>query len=381
MTDVAIVGIGIKPFRRYPDTRGVDHGVEAVRAALADAGAKWADMQFAFGGTRSGGNNTDPILPLVGQTGLQLTNVANGCATGGAAMASAYNAIVSGQFDVGIALGFEKYPRGALMAMPETWALPSWFGTTGLMPTTQYFAMKAQRYMHDHGIAPEVLGLVAEKAFHNGSLNPIAWRREALSAEQVMASPMVSNPLTKYMFCNPSDGGAAVILCRGDIARRFTSKPVYLRASTVRSRLFGSFDVFGPSAMIPIPKAPSTLAAEAAFEASGIGPKDIHLAQLQDTEAGAEVIHMAEVGLCVDGEQPDLIRSGATRIGGRIPINTDGGCMANGEPVAASGLRQVYESVLQLRGAAGARQVEGAKVAMTQVYGAPGIAGCAILTA
>jgi len=380
MTEVAIVGIGIQPFGRYPDKMGVDHGVTAIRAALKDAGAEWSDIQFAFGGTRSGGNNTDPILPRMGLSGIQLTNVANGCATGGASMASAYNAIVSGQYEVGLALGFEKYPRGALAALPENWALPSWVGTAGMMPTTQYFAMKAKRYMHEHGISPRTLALVGEKAFGNGSLNPIAWRRQALSADEVANSPMVSDPLTKYMFCNPSDGGAAMILCRADLAHRFTNKPIYLRAATVRSRLYGSFDVFGPSCVVPPPEPPSAIAARAAFEMAGIGPKDLSLAQLQDTEAGAEVIHMAEVGLCADGEQEQLIHSGATRLGGSIPVNTDGGCMANGEPVAASGLRQIYESVLQLRGAAGQRQVEGAKVAFTQVYGAPGISGCTILT-
>ena len=265
--------------------------------------------------------------------------------------------------------------------MPESWALPSWVGSAGLMPTTQYFAMKAKRYMHDFGISERSLALVGEKAFGNGSRNPIAWRREALTADQIANSPMVSDPLTKYMFCNPSDGGAAVVLCRADLAHKFSTKPVYLRAATVRSRLYGSFDVFGPSCVTPLPEAPSTLASRAAFEMAGIGPEDLSFAQLQDTEAGAEIIHMAEVGLCKDGEQEALIQSGATRLGGAMPVNTDGGCMANGEPVAASGLRQIYESVLQLRGQAGDRQVENARVAFTQVYGAPGISGCTILTA
>lgn len=380
MTEVAIIGIGIQPFGRYPEHKGVDHGVAAVRAALRDAGAGWRDVQFVFGGTRSGGNNTDPILPRLGLSGIQLTNVANGCATGAASLSSAYNAIRSGQYDLGIALGFEKYPRGALAALPENWALPKWVGTAGMMPTTQYFAMKAQRYLHDYGISKRMLALVAEKAFFNGSLNPIAWRQRALTADEVAASPMVSDPLTQFMFCNPSDGGAAVVLCRADIAHRFANRPVYLKGVAVRSRLYGSFDVFGPSCMVQPPEPPSSLAAKAAFEMAGIGPRDIDVAQLQDTEAGAEIIHMAEVGFCNDGEQEAMIRAGETRIGGKLPINTDGGCMANGEPVAASGLRQVFEAVTQLRGAAGVRQVEGAKAAFTQVYGAPGISGCTVLS-
>jgi acetyl-CoA acetyltransferase len=156
---------------------------------------------------------------------------------------------------------------------------------------------------------------------------------------------------------------------------------VYLRSVAFRTRRFGSFEVFSPS--IPIESAPSPTAeaAAAAFEQAGIGPRDVDVAQLQDTESGAEVMHLAETGLCEDGEQEGLIQRGETEIGGRMPINTDGGCLANGEPIGASGLRQVHEVVLQLRGGAGERQVpSNPRVGFTQVYGAPGVSACAVLS-
>ena len=157
--------------------------------------------------------------------------------------------------------------------------------------------------------------------------------------------------------------------------------PVWLRSVAFRTRRFGSFEVFSPS--IPVESAPSPTAeaAAAAFEQAGIGPEDVDVAQLQDTESGAEVMHLAETGLCEHGEQEELIQSGATAIGGRLPVNTDGGCLANGEPIGASGLRQVHEVVLQLRGEAGDRQVPGEpRVGFTQVYGAPGVSACTVLT-
>jgi acetyl-CoA acetyltransferase len=183
------------------------------------------------------------------------------------------------------------------------------------------------------------------------------------------------------MFCSPGEGGVALVLCRADLAHRFTDQPVLLRSVVVRSRRYGSFEVLAPSLAVEDAPGPTVEASRLAFEQAGIGPEDVDIAQIQDTEAGAELMHLAETGLCAHGEQESLIAQGGTGIGGRLPINTDGGCLANGEPIGASGLRQVYENVLQLRGDAGIRQVPGApKVALTHVYGAPGISGVTILT-
>jgi acetyl-CoA acetyltransferase len=377
---VAIVGIGIHPFGRHPGVSGRDQGAFAARRALADAGIGWADVQCAFGGSVAAGG-ADTLVSDLGLTGLPFINVHNGCATGGSALAMADRAIRSGDHDLVLAVGFDKHPRGAFNADPEASGLGRWYGETGLMLTTQFFAMKIQRYMHEYGITASTLARVAAKAFRNGARNPSAWRRRALTEQEIAASPMLSHPLTQYMFCSPGEGGVALVLCRSDRARRYTDRPVYLSAVSFRTRRFGSFEVFSPWLSPERAEGPTVEAARAAFEAAGLGPKDVDVAQLQDTESGAEIMHMAETGFCKDGEQEALIRSGATEIGGAMPVNTDGGCLANGEPIGASGLRQVYESVLQLRGAAGDRQVPGApRVAFTHVYGAPGISSCAVLT-
>jgi acetyl-CoA acetyltransferase len=231
--------------------------------------------------------------------------------------------------------------------------------------------------MAQHGISESTLAKVASKAFANGALNENAWRRQPLSEQDVLASKLVNDPLRQYMFCSPGEGAVALVLARGERARR----GVFLRSAVFRTRRFGSFEVFSPSIPVHDGPSPTSEAAAAAVKAAGVGPDDVDVAQLQDTESGAEVMHLAETGLCQDGEQEQLIQSGATRIGGRLPVNTDGGCLANGEPIGASGLRQVHEIVLQLRGEAGERQIPGpARVGFTQVYGAPGVSACTVLT-
>ena len=223
--DVAIVGLGMHPFGRTPSMSGLEQGAAAARAALADAGTDFKRMEFAFGGSQDSGN-ADSLVNLLGLTGLQFTNVANGCATGGSSLNAAYSAIKSGQYDVGLVVGFDKHDRGAFNPQPADWGLDDWYGETGLMLTTQYFGMKIQRYMHDHGISRETLLRVAEKAFRNGSLTPTAWRQTALSWEEIDNAPMVSEPLNKYMFCSPAEGGCALIVCRADIAHEFHPRPV-----------------------------------------------------------------------------------------------------------------------------------------------------------
>lgn len=377
--DVAIIGIGIHPFGRTPARSGMEQGAFAAQEALRDAGLNWNDIEFAAGGSASSGQ-ADSLVNHLGLTGLPFINVANGCATGGSALITCYNAIKSGECDVGMAVGFDKHDRGAFNADPKALGLGMWYGETGMMMTTQFFAMKIQKYMHDYGISANTLARVAEKSFINAAKNPNAWRRDPIDVDTIANSTMVNDPLTKFMFCSPGEGGVALILCRADKAAQYTSKPVTLKAAVLRSRRYGSFEVFSPSQALEHIGGPTVDAARAAFEKAGVGPTDIDVMQLQDTESGAEIMHMAENGFCEDGEQEQLIQSGETHIGGKLPINTDGGCIANGEPIGASGLRQVYENCLQLRGDAGDRQVPGQpKLGYTHVYGAPGISGVTIL--
>jgi len=379
MTDVFIVGIGIHPFGRTDSLTGLQQGEFAVRAALADANLSWSDMQIAYGGSDAAGK-ADTLVAQLGQTTLPFVNVLNGCATGGAALFGAYSAIRSGEFDLGIAMGFDKHPRGAFDPRPADWGLPEWYGETGLMVTTQFFAAKLRRYMDLYGITPLTLARVAEKAYHNGSLAPHAWRRTPMNVDAILGSQMLNDPLTKFMFCSPAEGGVALILSSEKKARELGRTRSRIKAVSLRTRPQGSFEVFAPYLDLERGGSVSTVASRAAFETAGIGPQEIDVAQLQDTESGAEIMHMAENGFCVDGDQEQWLAEGRTRLDGALPINTDGGCLACGEPIGASGLRQVYENVIQLRGAGGARQVaRKVRNAYSHVYGAPGVSAVVIL--
>lgn len=378
--EIAIVGIGIHKFGRTPGVSGRQQGVVAAHAALRDAGIRWKDVQVAFGGSYSAGD-ADSLVSDLGLTGAPFINVYNGCGTGGSALISARNAIAAGQADIAMVVGFDKHPKGAFSEDPINLGLGAWYGQTGLMVTTQFFGIKIQRYMKRFDISHDSLARVAHKAFSNGALNPYAWRRDPLTIKEIADAPMVNYPLTKYMFCAPAEGAVALVLARKDIAGRFDGKPVTLSSCEFRSRKFGSFEVYSPWTTPETSPGPTHYAAAGAFESAGIGPNDIDVAQIQDTESGAEIMHMAETGLCGHGEQEKLLAAGETEIGGRIPINTDGGVLANGEPIGATGLRQVFENVVQLRGHAGVRQVPGEpKAAFTHVYGSPGISACTVLS-
>jgi acetyl-CoA acetyltransferase len=380
MEDVAIIGVGMHPFGRFGDKSAIDMGAEAIRAALADAGVTWPQVQVAFGGSFEV-DNPDAVTSRLGLTGIPFMDVYNGCATAATALQLSADAIRSGQYDIAVAVGMDKHGHGAFTSDPVDYAAPPWYGEVGHFLTTKFFAMKINRYMHDHGISHETLARVAAKNYRNGVLNPNAFRRKPLTEEHILGSRMLNYPLTQYMFCSPDEGAAAVVLCRADLAKQFTSSPIRLAATTLRTRRYGAFEVHAPWAAVDQDDAPTVYASKAAYEQAGIGPEDVDVIQLQDTDAGAEVIHMAENGFCADGEQEKLVAEGATEIGGSLPTNTDGGLIANGEPIGASGLRQVHELVLQLRGMAGDRQVPGEpKVGYAQLYGAPGTAGVSILT-
>ncbi len=380
MTDVAIIGVGLHPFGRFGDKSAIDMAADAARAALADAGITWPQVQFGFGGSFEV-DNPDAVTGRLGLTGIPFMDVYNGCATAATALQLTADAIRSGQYDIGIAVGMDKHGHGAFTSDPVDYGAPPWYGDTGHFLTTKFFAMKINRYMHDHGISHETLARVAAKAYRNGELNPNAFRRKAIGEDDVLTSRMLNYPLTQYMFCSPDEGAAAVILCRADLAKQYTSTPIYLRATTLRTRRYGAFEVHASWAAVDQDDSPTVYASRAAYEMAGLGPDDVDVVQLQDTDAGAEVIHMAENGFCADGDQERLLADGATEIGGKLPINTDGGLIANGEPIGASGLRQVHELVHQLRGTAGDRQVPGdPRVGYAQLYGAPGTAGVSILS-
>ncbi len=380
MHDVAIIGVGLHPFGRFEGKTAMEMGVDAITAAVADAGVCWNDIQFGVGGSWTVAN-PDAIVGMVGLSGIPFTNVFNACATAASATKMCADGIRLGDYDIGIAVGLDKHPRGAFTEDPGLVGMPAWYAENGQYLTTQFFGMKANRYLHQHGISHQTLAKIVNKNLRNGALNPNAFRRKPMAEEAILNSPMLNYPLTQYMFCSPDEGAAAVVMCRADLAHRYTTRPVFVRAVEVRTRKYGAYEVNTTYAPVDEDVAPTVYAARAAFEKAGIEPSDVDVIQLQDTDAGAEIIHMAEAGFCADGDQEKLIAEGATEIGGSMPVNTDGGLLANGEPIGASGLRQLHEIVRQLRGEAGERQIPGEpKVGFAQLYGAPGTAGATILT-
>ena len=378
--EIAIIGVGLHPFGRYEDRSALEMGAVAISRALRDAGVQWSDVGSLYAGSLEV-SNPEAVTGLAGMTGIPARATLSGCATGNSLLTLAARDVQLGEADIAVGVGLDKHPRGAFGADPSVSGLPKWYGDQGMFLTTHYFGTKIMRYMHDHGISEETLARVAAKNFDNGALAPHAWRRKHMSVEAILGSPVVNAPLRQYMYCNPNEGAAAVVVCRAEAAKRYTDTPIYLRSTALRSRREGAYELLRTSIELPIVSGTTAEAARAAYKLAGIGPEDVDIAQLQDTDAGSEIIHMAETGLCKDGEQEALLADGVTKIGGRLPVNTDGGLLANGEPVGASGLRQVYELVQQLRGTAGERQVPNEpRVGLAQLYGAPGTAAVAILS-
>ncbi|HEX4189481.1 MAG TPA: thiolase family protein [Marmoricola sp.] len=377
--DIAIIGVGMHPFGRYDGKSALQMGEDAVIDALTDAGVAWGDVGSLWASSMEV-FNPEAITGLLGLTGIPARSTFTGCASGGNVLAQAANSVRLGETDVAVAVGLDKHPRGAFSAHPSVSGLPDWYGEAGLFLTTHFFGMKINRYLHDFGISHETLARVAAKAFRNGERTGYAWRNKPMSVEEILASPVLNYPLRQYMYCGPDEGAAAAVVVRADQAHKYGGTPVFLKASTLFSRKEGAFELLSPSLPIEPAPSPTVFASQAAYEQAGIGPEDVDVIQLQDTDAGSEIIHMAENGFCADGDQEKLVAEGATEIGGRMPVNTDGGLLANGEPVGASGLRQVFELANQLRGRCGGRQVEGAKVGYAQLYGSPGTAAVTILS-
>src|SRR5262245_50333322 len=239
MENVAIIGVGLHPFGRF-DKTAFEMGADAVELALEDAGVEWGDVNVAFGGSWEVAQ-TDPLTGLLGLTGIPFMNVFNACATAAATIQQAANAIGSGAYDIGLAVGLDKHPRGSFKVDPTLTNVPAWYGDNGQFVTTKFFGMKINRYMHDHGISTETLARVAAKNYRNGSLNPKAFRQKPVSEDEILGSPVLNYPLTQYMFCAPDEGAAAIVLCRADIAHRYTDQPVFVKAAQIRTRNLGAY--------------------------------------------------------------------------------------------------------------------------------------------
>jgi len=377
---VVISGVGMHPFGRFDGVSTTDMGVSAVRAALKEAGIGKGGFQAAFCGTAYGGVATGhKVLSRLGMTGMPIVDVEAGCASGGAALMLAAGAIRAGQYDTVLVFGTEKMPKGIIRSS----FFEPWQEEAGLAATPAFFGLRAQRLAMTSGVTKEHLAQVVVKNRKHGTLNPDAMYQKEVTAEAVLASRVVCEPLHLFMLCSPNEGAAAVVLTKSELAPSAGTKTVILAGAVLRSHLPGA--VLSESTPLSgltddsVPS-PTTLAATAAFEEAGIGPGDLHVVECQDTDAARELLSYEELGLCERGGSAELLASGATALGGRLPVNTSGGLLSKGEPLGASALGQVVELVRQLRGECGSRQVEGARAALSHTVGRGANAGVVVLT-
>jgi acetyl-CoA acetyltransferase len=375
-TGVEIAGVGIHPFGRFEDRSVTDLGVAAVQAALTEAGVGRGDFQAAFCGTAYAGVAAGhKVLGALALTGVPIVDIEAGCASGAAALQLAAGAIRADQYDCVLVFGMEKMPKGIIRSS----FFEPWREEAGLAATPAYFALRAQRLMRDSGLTQDDLARVVVKNRRHGVHNPNAMFRKEVTAEEVLASRLVCDPLHLFMLCSPNEGAAAVVLRK---ARDSGAGRVLLSAAVLRSHLPGS--VLGeatPLAGIDDTSIspPSTLAARDAYAAAGVGPDDVDLVECQDTDAARELLAWEELDLCARGEQRAILHAGDAELGGRRPVNASGGLLSKGEPLGASGLGQVVELVHQLRGQAGVRQVENARVGLAHTVGRGANASVTIL--
>ncbi len=362
---VEIAAVGLHPFGRFADRDAVALGAAAVDMALRGAELGRGGFQAAYCGTVYAGVAAGHrVLSTLGLTGVPVVNVEAGCASGGAALLLGLEAIQSGRCDCVLVFGIEKMPRGMIRSS----FFPQWQEEAGLAATPAYFALRARRLMRESGVTREQLAQVVVKNRRHGAHNPFAMFREEVALEEVLGSPMVCDPLTLFMLCSPNEGAGAVVL---RAAKDAGPRQVRIAAAALRSHLPGN--VLGEhtplSGIASEPPSPTELAARDAYEAAGIGPGDFDVAEVQDTDAGRELLAYEELGLCGRGESGAWIAEGRTQIGGPLPVNPSGGLLARGEPLGASALAQVVELYLQLRGEAGPRQVPGARTALAHTVG------------
>jgi len=383
MSSVAITGVGMHPFGRFDGVSTTDLGVAVVRAALREAGVGKGGFQAAFCGTAYGGVATGhKVLSRLGMTGMPIVDVEAGCASGGAALMLAAAAIRAGQYDTVVVFGTEKMPKGIIRSS----FFEPWQEEAGLAATPAFFGLRAQRLCLASGVTKDHLARVVVKNRRHGTANPDAMYQKETTVEEVLASRVVCEPLHLFMLCSPNEGAAALVLRRADLPSPSvpsTPIPVTLAAAVLRSHIPGpvlseSTPLAGLShGEVP---APTTLAATDAYEEAGLGPSDLDVVECQDTDAARELLSCEELGLCEPGGSAALLSSGATALGGRLPVNPSGGLLSKGEPLGASALGQVVELVRQLRAECGPRQVEGARTALSHTVGRGANAGVVILT-
>jgi acetyl-CoA acetyltransferase len=366
---VAVAGSGIVRFGNHRDRTVYELARDAGLAALHDAGMTLADVDEAFVGyIQPGALLGVKAMKELGLTGLPVTHIENASATGLVAFREAAWAVASGRARVAMAIAFDKMTdmarggggRGAGRDQIDSTILPA-----------GYFALWAQRRMHDYGTKPETFAAIAAKNWNHGALCPWSHRQpdHTVTVEEVMASQLIAEPLTAMMACPADDGAACVIVARTDDVRARQPERRLVRpiASALQSETYAPGHVFVGPVVGPATMTRDT--ALAAYEAASLGPADVDLAFCHDAFANEELEYYELLGFCPEGDGEKLVDEGATSLGGRIPFNTDGGLIARGHPGGPTGLAMIHEIVHQLRGEAGARQVEGARTALAHLVG------------
>jgi len=371
---VAIIGIGTTNFGEHWEKNLRQLAIEAGTKAIMDAGIRGRDLDAMYLGNMSAGRfvGQEHVAALVtGELGLSIPaiRVEGACASGSIALRQGLFSILSGQHDIILVGGAEKMTD--LMTDGVTSCLmgaadQEWEAYYGLTFPSLY-AMIARRHMFEFGTTREQMAKVAVKNHHNGSLNPIAQFTKEITVKDVLNSPMVSDPLTLFD-CSPiTDGAAALILCKAELAKKYVDDPVYIIGSGQASDTLALHDRKSITTLDATVKA-----AQQAYKQAKITTKDVDFAEVHDCFTIAEIVATEDLGFCKKGDGGKLLDERVTEIGGRIPVNTSGGLKAVGHPVGATGVKQVIEVVLQLRGKAGKRQVKNAKIGLAHNVGGSG---------
>lgn len=398
MTDdrrVAVLGVGMHPWGKW-GRNFVEYGLAAARDALRDAGIGWEDVQFVSGADTI--RNGYPgfvagatFAQALGWTGARVSSCYAACASGAAAVANARAQILAGLCDVALVVGADTTPKGFFAPVGgERRDDPDWlrFHLLGATNPT-YFALYARRRMDRFGATEHDFAAVKVKNARHGLANPNARYRKEVTVDEVLASPVVADPLRLLEICATSDGGAALVLSSAEFARRHGA------GTTVNVSAVSTVTPTFPNTVIEMPNFATDSAVSApggdgpgfrpsitraAYEEAGIGPDDVDLAEVYDLSSALELDWYEDIGLCAEGEAEKLLRDGATALGGRVPVNPSGGLSCFGEAIPAQAIAQVCEAVWQLRGQATGRQVEGARVAVTANQGLFGHGSSVVVT-
>lgn len=367
MTDAYVVGVDMIKFGRFPDRTVPQIGAEAALLALDDCGLTIQDMQALYSGNlgQAAGMVGQRILQEIGQTGIPVVNVANACATGATAFREAWASVKAGLYDCVLAVGVEQMGKGLLGGGAATTGIPK-EGLLGSGTMPAVFAEAGMEHTRKYGTTFEQFAKVSVKNHHHSTLNPKAMYQIETPLDTVMNAEMISYPNTKLMCSVNVDGSAAAVICSEKKAKELglMGRAIKVRASVLASDPWQQRDL-----VMPDVNSCTRLAAQEAYEMAGLGANDIDLIELHDCFATAEILHYENLGICGDGEAGRLIDDGEVALGGRIPVNVSGGLLSKGHPLGATGIANIYEISTHLRGEAGGRQVEGARIGMTHVIG------------